>query len=43
MNINKAQTIEIIGTNLNLINQIKLAMSNNNKYFVCILNNSIPI
>ena len=43
MNLNKEKTFEIIWANLNPINQIKLEISNNNKYFVCITNNSIPI
>ena len=42
MNINKEETNEIIMTSLDEINQIKLAISNNNKYFVCFSINSIP-
>jgi len=41
MNINKEETNEIIMTS-GEINQIKLAISNNNKYFVCFSINSIP-
>ena len=42
MIINKEQTNEIICTNSDEINQIKLAISDNNKYFVCFTINSIP-
>ena len=42
MIINKEQTNEIIGRYSNVINQIKLAISDNNKYFVCFTINSIP-
>ena len=42
MNITKEQTNEIIGRYSNVINQIKLAISDNNKYFVCFTINSIP-
>ena len=43
MNLYLERKIEIINSNLNVINQIKLAMSNNDRYFICILNNTIPL